>query len=276
MRTDLPYSCSANQSPVLKFYNSSYADAAARRAKYSNGSEPVLAMHLWNDWNIQALEWEKSHAKDDDFDYLVMRSEDLVDPLKKFEALAQLADFVGSRMTAKEICCLSRRDAVDLGQSVRWTGAKKKDARRAALERIKQPKSEPVVQKKYGSLQGKAWDSLYELRREMKNPLWNYHSHRGDLKERKEPKPKQAQQDGTADATLKLQERYGKWRVMLKDKPELSVKLHEEGSAGLATFGYEPRQAHITDLDKAVAGVFSCDETVVCGPRPSLGPMVVL
>jgi hypothetical protein len=99
----------------------------------------------------------------------------------------------------------------------------------------------------------------------MKNPLWNYRSHRDDLRERKEPKPKQAQQDGASDATVELQERYGKWRRILKDKPELSSKLHEEGSLGLATFGYEPRQERIADVVKAPAGGFSCDETVVCG-----------
>ena len=87
-------------------------------------------MHLWNDWNTQALEWEQAHAKEDDFDFIVVRSEDLVDPEKKFETLSKLADFVGSPMTRKDVCCLSRQEAVDLGQSVNWTG--KKDPRRIA------------------------------------------------------------------------------------------------------------------------------------------------
>ena len=72
---------STNKSPVQKFYQSMYADANERMNTYSNDSYPVLAMHLWNDWNTQAFEWQQAHAStDSDFDSLVMRSEDLVDP----------------------------------------------------------------------------------------------------------------------------------------------------------------------------------------------------
>lgn len=100
-------SLSNNQSPVLKFYNSTYSDAQTRRQKYSrglNGTEPVLAMQLWNDWNTQALQWEQAHATDSDFDFMVMRSEDLINPERKFETMLRLADFVGSPMTKEEIC----------------------------------------------------------------------------------------------------------------------------------------------------------------------------
>ncbi len=34
--------------------------------------------------------------------------------------------------------------------------------------------------------------------------------------------------------------RYGKWREPLERDPQLSEKLHREGSIGLASFGYEP------------------------------------
>ena len=95
-----------------------YPDADARRAKHPNTSDPVLAMHLWNDWNTQLLEWEKAHASDEDFDFLVMGSEDLLDPEKKFESLVRMAEFVGSSVTMEKLCCMSRESVVDMGQSV--------------------------------------------------------------------------------------------------------------------------------------------------------------
>lgn len=61
-------------------------------------------MQLWNDWNTQALEWEQAHERGDDFDYIVLRSEDLINPETKFETLVRIADFVGSPMTREEIC----------------------------------------------------------------------------------------------------------------------------------------------------------------------------
>jgi len=111
---------SKNQSPVQKFYHSMYSDSVERIFKFSNGSEPVLAMQLWNDWNTQVLRWEQSHANDADFDYMVVRSEDMLNPETKFEMLARPAAFVGSTMSVQELCNMSRTDAVDLGQSKSW------------------------------------------------------------------------------------------------------------------------------------------------------------
>jgi hypothetical protein len=67
---------------------------------------------------------------------------------------------------------------------------------------------------------------------------------------------------GRVDQSPKVQKRYGKWREMLKEKPDLSAKLHAEGAKGLATFGYEP-QTSFYDSPSPTNG-FQCDESVIC------------
>jgi hypothetical protein len=115
---------SNNQSPVTKFYNATYPDAAARLEKYKNMA-PVYGMQLWNDWNADLYDWVQSQLSNNKFDYLVMRTEDLMNPESKFEALTLLADFVGSRKTPLELCCISRKAVVDMGQSgVKTAGAR--------------------------------------------------------------------------------------------------------------------------------------------------------
>ena len=66
-------SLSSNQSPVAKFYNSTYPDAALRLAKYEHMA-PIFAMHLWNDWNADLYNWERTEqqAQPRNFDFLVM------------------------------------------------------------------------------------------------------------------------------------------------------------------------------------------------------------
>ena len=108
---------SQNQSPVKKFFNDSYSDAQLRIKKYTGDFTPVLGMQLWNDWNTGLLEYEQKHADGKSFDFLVMRTEDLLNPEKKFKSLIQLADFVGSQKTMKELCCMSRKAVVDMGVS---------------------------------------------------------------------------------------------------------------------------------------------------------------
>ena len=136
---------SSNQSPVKKFYTSTYPnndDARLRMQKYRNTTH-VLAMQLWNDWNVDLYEWamkekqrnaaaassmhktkkKKKNDDDDDdddfpsFDYLVVRSEDFLNPDTKFQSLQVLANFIGSTLTEQEICCLSQRQSRDMGQS---------------------------------------------------------------------------------------------------------------------------------------------------------------
>jgi hypothetical protein len=119
---------SSNQSPLKKFYNFTYPDAPARLAKFRNMT-PVLAMQLWNDWNADLLEWAERTQMDASssnttttagschFDYLVVRSEDFLNVDTKFQAMQRLADFVGSPLTNEELCCLSQKQARDMGQS---------------------------------------------------------------------------------------------------------------------------------------------------------------
>ena len=108
---------SQNQSPVKKFYIDSYADGLERRKNYTGELEHVMGMQLWNDWNIGLFEYERQHTDGHTFDFLVMRTEDLLNPEKKFKSLVQLANFVGSQKTMEELCCMSRKAVVDMGMS---------------------------------------------------------------------------------------------------------------------------------------------------------------
>jgi len=125
---------SRNMSPVKKFYKSFYGNDGLP-AELPSSTDPtnsnntdvmnVLAMQLWNDWNLQVLEYEKKHGTNaNDFDYLVMRTEDLLNPETKFQSLQQLADFVGSPMSLSDICCQSQQAIVDMGESSVGAGAK--------------------------------------------------------------------------------------------------------------------------------------------------------
>eukprot|EP00934_Nitzschia_sp_Nitz4_P006174 Nitzschia sp. Nitz4//scaffold48_size128905//108531//110093//NITZ4_003618-RA/size128905-processed-gene-0.226-mRNA-1//1//CDS//3329553036//6164//frame0 len=113
---------SDNHSPVHKFYHSYYPDAQQRHNEIVRdpavGQEPCLhikAMQLWNDWNVQVYRYGERYTDGQTFDVLVMRTEDLLQ--RPLESVTLLADFVGSRLTSKELCCLSQSTATDLGQS---------------------------------------------------------------------------------------------------------------------------------------------------------------
>ena len=111
-------SFSRNTSPVSKFYQSYYRNALGKVNSIKEaqpGSVKVIeAMQLWNDWNRQVWDWERRNADGINFDFLVMRTEDLLSPETKFESLIKLADFVGSPLTTNDLCCLSRQAVVDL------------------------------------------------------------------------------------------------------------------------------------------------------------------
>lgn len=119
---------SSNQSPVLKFYRSTYTDYEEREDKFSGDLWNVRAMQLWNDWNTQVHEWATRHAVDNansksdsdvTVDYLWMRSEDLLPGSpRRLECLHALAEFVGSTLTPEQLCALSQQDARDYGKSV--------------------------------------------------------------------------------------------------------------------------------------------------------------
>ena len=108
---------SQNQSPAKKFYIDSYEDGLERRKNYTGEFEHVMGMQLWNDWNKGLFEYEQKYADGYSFDFLVMRTEDLLNPEKKFKSLVQLATFVGSQKTIEELCCMSRKAVVDMGKS---------------------------------------------------------------------------------------------------------------------------------------------------------------
>ena len=64
---------SANTSPVDKFFDYFYPDAAQRRNQFDNGeTKEALAMQLWNDWNIQAMQWERKHSDEKTFNFLAV------------------------------------------------------------------------------------------------------------------------------------------------------------------------------------------------------------
>jgi len=115
-------SLSKNKSPVKKFYHVFYDDAKERQENFEavDGDivfQQAMAMQLWNDWNTQVLDWERRNSDGKTFDYLVMRTEDLMDPRTRLTSLKQLADFVGSNKNENELCCLSKETIMDMGKS---------------------------------------------------------------------------------------------------------------------------------------------------------------
>ncbi len=113
---------SSNQSPVKKFYSDTYADGPERLKNFTGDLKSVLGMQLWNDWNTGLLEYERQHSDGIMFDFLVMRTEDLLNPESRFKSLVQLSHFVGSPRALDELCCLSRQVATDKGESANFTG----------------------------------------------------------------------------------------------------------------------------------------------------------
>ena len=108
---------SSNQSPVQKFFASMYDDFAEREAAYSGDLYPVRAMQLWNDWNVQAATWARTNP--DKVEYLLVRSEDLLDPQRKPMVLKRLAILLGSPLVNddRRLCCLAKKGANDYGKS---------------------------------------------------------------------------------------------------------------------------------------------------------------
>lgn len=156
---------------------------------HSNDERSVMAMSLWNDWNTQVLRWERMHANESDFDYIVVRSEDLLNPDTKLEMLVRLAQFVKSPLSIDGLSELSKLEAIDFGESISWSA--RSDEKPATVFKAS-------------------------------------NTNKG------------------AEKVKKLHERYGKWKHMEKDNPALYAKLLEAGAAGLAAFGYAPRENYFT------------------------------
>ena len=104
---------SDNQSPVTRYYRTFYQKGKEYRLAQANQS--IHAMQLWNDWNYQVLQWEQTTTSG--LDYVIVRSEDLIDNDTRLDVLIQLAEFVGARVTLDELCCLSQKAIQDLGAS---------------------------------------------------------------------------------------------------------------------------------------------------------------
>jgi hypothetical protein len=115
---------SDNQSPVAKFYQAFYGQSLSQPRLHHADIE-LSSMRLWADWNMQVYNWEKEQVQQQQlantnlpqFDFMVMRTEDLLHPETRLEAMVQLAAFVGARVTPKDLCCKSRQHLMDMGQS---------------------------------------------------------------------------------------------------------------------------------------------------------------
>ena len=52
----------------------------------------MQAIELWNDWNLQIKAWAERHRDGVTFDYLRIRTEDLVNPETKYDVLQKVRD----------------------------------------------------------------------------------------------------------------------------------------------------------------------------------------
>jgi len=115
---------SDNQSPQEKYYNAFYGTTVEMSIKDAIGNRE-RAMQLWNDWNYQVWQWAQQQEQQSatqnsnlqQFDYMVMRTEDFISPVTRWEVLCQLAEFVGARLTPAQLCCISHQSIHDLGTS---------------------------------------------------------------------------------------------------------------------------------------------------------------
>ena len=113
---------SDNHSPVQKFFDAYFPDAAERTKSWREGEDfgdntiqIIKAMQLWNDWNQKVYAYSLNEADGKSLDVLVVRAEDLIE--NPFETIMRLADFVGSPKPIHDICCLSQKQMEDLGKS---------------------------------------------------------------------------------------------------------------------------------------------------------------
>lgn len=213
---------SSNKSPVDKFYNTMYPTRSSVLTQVtSTHLRDVQAMQLWNDWNSQTYAWLRRQRS---VDYLTMRTEDLLNPTTRLEALNQLAAFVGSPKTPVDLCCLASQAPVDMGRS----GAVSEEAptrhKETMISRILQLMN--GFWRKYGSdnTQRRAIDNL--------------HGTLG-LLEGRELRSKQTQRE-SIDVAPRVHQRYGKWKGKLAQDRKFSQLIHDVGADGLRTFGYDP------------------------------------
>lgn len=274
---------SRNRSPVTKFYHSFYGPAAeyANQRLFYKASYTVFvqAMQLWNDWNVQAMEWALQHVDGQSIDYLVVRTEDLLDAQTKYETLARMADFVGSTVTPAQLCCASRQGLVDLGQSsAAGRRTRYRDIQhvsrgnRSVVEFVEEDDPDDISMQQVAlESERKALDAALQKRPDMYERIQQL---RAKQMQQRQPKPGALRQDAKflrvtkhwgkmeqennlphhrqrrrlqeqkADAvsspSSSVGQRYGKWKAALQGRSDLSSLLHQQGQRGLAAFGYEP------------------------------------
>jgi hypothetical protein len=250
---------SANQSPVKKFYNFYYKDYIERRRKLERPAgeeslENVFAMQLWNDWNTEVLEWEqRTHVDRQSFDYMVMRTEDLVDPKYKLDSLLHLATFVGLQPSPSELCCISIKDDKDMGLSVNVSQRGRSRMYDGFGTLLTIARSPPTLDSEFSRVKVQETRALKRerLRRERLNRTqMQTKGDESDLSSGVASGRRRLSGSGIAsssleqgsepDPNLSVQRRYGRWATTLQNRTDLSSKLHAEGAVGLKAFGYEP------------------------------------
>ena len=240
---------SSNQSPVLKFYDTTYLDSEERNKQFSGPLKHVRGMQLWNDWNLQVHEWATQHPEL--VDYMSMRSEDLLETTTRYECWQALANFVGARMEASKICCKSGEAVKDHGKSVTHNEEKNNygfgQHRRVSLNlTLDEPLhlGKQIIDQKRRELP----PQIVNLRKAVPQAMAALKNHLGG--------------DGKNSLDGDVKTRYGKWQAILANQTELSMYLHQEGAKGLEQFGYEPRK----EISYMLNQTSVCDESVEC-PR---------
>lgn len=64
-----------------------HADPCSGLCLHLTEKPHLQAMRLWSDWNVDIAEWSSRHQDGVTFDYLQIRTEDLVDPQTKYVPL---------------------------------------------------------------------------------------------------------------------------------------------------------------------------------------------
>jgi len=119
---------SANQFDVEKYYAHMYPNDR----NIARNEVAKKAMRLWSDWNTQVNKFslrvlrqtwfaENGNAKkgqqENFMDYMIMHSEATIseDLITRFGAYRQMAKFVGSQLTVRELCCLAKKETHYMG-----------------------------------------------------------------------------------------------------------------------------------------------------------------
>ena len=242
---------SSNQSPVVKFYNTTYEDYQERSEKWKGDLRYVRAMQLWNDWNLQVREWAMTNP--DKVDYLAIRSEDLLQhPTWAWQALAK---FVGSQLSPKQICCKARKDLKDLGLSATQNEQQNNFFDQQLNGAVVRASPHGAVVRASPSSQNEELRLLDEKYQEMEQFVSKLQQRKKELvaldlslKQREESLQKleqslkelESHHRGRRRLTESVEKRYGKWTSILANQKLLKKYLHQEGAKALHVFRYNP------------------------------------